>query len=268
MERSKLKNIVILLLVVLNAFFLILVVNQNQRAKAFQEAGREATISLLQEKGFSIEEEVVPWEQQLLGCTMERNQEQEQQLARLALGEIGPRTGGTTARYESPQGSIQFFQTGRFVMNLEEGAVSASGGAVEIHAAEYLQSLGMDTKFQSKEEIDANLVQVTVLQLVDKVPVFSSEIVLEYQDGALQTISGMRLADNLTPSGKASLGAETLLTNFLELILSGNVSCTEIRGITPGYVHASETALTPIWRIETDTGIYELNCLTGKLHWL
>ena len=267
MERSKLKNIVILLLVVLNAFFLILVVNQSQKDKAFQEAGREAAVTLLQQRGLSVEAEEVPWEQQLSSCTMERNHEQEQQLARLALGEIGQRTGGTTTRYESEQGSVQFFQTGRFVINLSPGAVEAAV-AVEAHAVEYLGALGIAAQLQSTEELDGNLVQVTVCQLADAVPVFSSEIVLEYHQGALQAVSGMRLVDSLAPSGKTSLGAETLLTSFLELVLSGTVTCEAIYAITPGYVHASETALTPIWKIETDTGIYELNCLTGKLHWL
>ena len=45
--------------------------------------------------------------------------------------------------------------------------------------------------------------------------------------------------------------------------------CSRVDEIVPGYLSATslkrQMALTPVWRITTDTGAYQLDLVTGKV---
>ena len=53
MEWSKIKNIVILLLALVNVFLLVLVVSQERRSVRYQEEARTEAVAVLAKNGFS-----------------------------------------------------------------------------------------------------------------------------------------------------------------------------------------------------------------------
>ena len=62
MEWSKLKNIILLLLVSVNAFLLILVGVQESRAARYEEDTRQAAVRVLEQSGITFGPERVPQE--------------------------------------------------------------------------------------------------------------------------------------------------------------------------------------------------------------
>ena len=60
MEWSKLKNIILLLLVSVNAFLLILVGVQESRAARYEEDTRQAAVRVLEQSGITFGPERVP----------------------------------------------------------------------------------------------------------------------------------------------------------------------------------------------------------------
>lgn len=61
---------------------------------------------------------------------------------------------------------------------------------------------------------------------------------------------------------------ETLVADFVRKLDSLNHTCTEITAITEGYRYSSQgdrAVLTPMWAVETDSGVYYLDCYSGTL---
>ena len=72
MEWSKLKNIILLLLVSVNAFLLILVGVQESRAARYEEDTRQAAVRVLEQSGITFGPERVPQEAGLSPLTVTR----------------------------------------------------------------------------------------------------------------------------------------------------------------------------------------------------
>ena len=70
MEWSKLKNIILLLLVSVNAFLLILVGVQESRAARYEEDTRQAAVRVLEQSGITFGPERVPQEAGLSPMTV------------------------------------------------------------------------------------------------------------------------------------------------------------------------------------------------------
>ncbi len=74
-----------------------------------------------------------------------------------------------------------------------------------------------------------------------------------------------------TPSSLEILSArqpETLVVDFARGLSDLGETCSRIDAIAEGYVNTGEGSrviLTPVWRIATDAGSYQLNCATGEV---
>lgn len=61
---------------------------------------------------------------------------------------------------------------------------------------------------------------------------------------------------------------ETLLVAFSNELKQNGFSCHQIFSITEGYTYTSQgdrAVLTPIWILETDTGMFHLDCASGEI---
>ena len=94
MEWSKLKNIILLLLVSVNAFLLILVGVQESRAARYEEDTRQAAVRVLEQSGITFGPERVPQEAGLSPLTVTRDRESEAIVAQTLLG-VSPARGKT-----------------------------------------------------------------------------------------------------------------------------------------------------------------------------
>jgi regulatory protein YycI of two-component signal transduction system YycFG len=270
LEWSKLKNIIIIILLLLNLFLLLLVGGRAQQRIAAQEETKKSTISFLKKNGIQVEENMVPWDSKCTLQTTERDRKEEERLANLFLEVVKERKIGSAVEYSSERGMVRFYQDGRFSVffNPEQGKQFQN---IETQCVQYLEKLGLAVKLLETQQ-NGTSVKLSLIQKIEQYPVFNCEIEIECQDGRMISIQGWRIMGEPTPSADQQQGqtASTLLTHFMEAVMEGTIRCSEIRGITQGYLYStgslsSQEKLIPVWRIETDQGDVLLNCMTGKV---
>ena len=271
MEWSKLKNIIILILLTANLFLLVMVVVQERGSAQYQEKTITDMISVLERNGIRLDRANVPEELELTALTVERDRESETALAAALLGECSVSDlGSGRYAYESDLGWAEFRSNGNFSFTFFDGAwPAAASGGEEAHALSTMEKVGFTGVSVSREKIGGQVL-LTLRQTWQDLPVLSCQITLEYVDGCLQSISGQRLMGTPQPSSEKSefLTVPTALLRFLNGITDLGDICSEITAMTPGYrltVSADATRLIPVWYVTTDTGAYSLNALTGAL---
>ena len=70
-------------------------------------------------------------------------------------------------------------------------------------------------------------------------------------------------------TSRQTISVATALIDFVNGVNALGDVCNRIDAIQPGYVTAASlsgpTALTPVWRMTTDTGAYQLDTVTGAV---
>lgn len=271
MEWSKLKNIIILILLAANLFLLVMVNVQERGSVQYQEQAMTDMVSVLERNGIRLNRENIPMELDLQPLTVERDQASESGLASALLGKCNSSDlGSGRYTYESDLGWAEFRSNGNFNFTFFDGTQAAvESGEEESHALETMEKIGFTGVSISREETGGRLL-LTLRQTWQGLPVLSCQVTLEYQNGCLRTIAGQRLMGTPQAGTDKSelISAPTALLRFLNGITDLGDICSEITAMTPGYqltASADATRLIPVWCVTTDTGAYSLNTLTGVL---
>jgi len=267
MEWSKLKNIVLIILLLTNLCLLGFVVRQELGERRAQQDTLTNTLGFLARRGVQVSREQVPRTDDLLPMTVERDLAAENEAAAALLA--GPveteARGGGVYRYYNANGSIQFHSDGAFSAEFS-GSLFPLKDDITRTCLDALVCLD----FQG-ERLDVREDRLVFRQLWQDYPLFSQQVTLVSDGWQLTAMTGgRRLMGTPAPdSSRSPISESTALIRFLnELSALGDV-CSRIETITQGY--ASSTSLTgpmtlnPVWRITTDTGIYQMDLLTGSL---
>ena len=258
MEWSKIKNIVLLMLLAVNLFLLVLVADQERKSAAYQEEARTGAVEILAAANIYMDPEALPPESRLYTMAVERDRTTEDTMAQVLLGEttksgdLGPVT------YSGASGEGQFLSDGKFSFSFDPGSMPAGEKTPEEHGRQLLEKAGYQCQVLERREQADRTVLVTVQQLWDGSPVFNSVAELSYSDGSLRSIRGQRLMGNPEPeAGSEPLDVATILLRFLSGVQDGGYVCSEIVSMSAGYeVTMSSTgsaALEPVWLITTNT---------------
>lgn len=271
MEWSKLKNIIILILLAANLFLLAMAGVQERDSVQYQEQAVADALTVLERNGIKVAPEILPGQMSLGSMTVQRDRQLEEALAQALLGDC-TRTdlGGGRYSYESPTGSAEFRSNGNFSIVFSNGIPVGAGTEGEaVHALSFAEKIGL-SGVVAEQVREAGGTDVVLYQTWKEIPVYSCRINLEYRGGKLCSVSGQRLLGEPQPAG----GQEELLTLPTVLMRSlngindlGDI-CSEITQLTPGYQMsnpAEGTRMEPVWYIVTDTGVYQLNAITGVL---
>ena len=259
MEWSKLKNIILLLLVSVNAFLLILVGVQESRAARYEEDTRQAAVRVLEQSGITFGPERVPQEAGLSPMTVTRDRESEAIVAQTLLGDVS-REGENDVRhrYSSVQGTAEFSMNGTFSVRFQPGAwAKEHERSYEDASQSCLERIDFQGTLISSESGERpGQTVLTYYQNWEGTPLFSCQVTLLWQDDTLLRIEGQRLSG-------------TVLVRFLAGVTEGGFVCSRIDEMNAGYLIVSGTTrpveLTPVWRITTDSGAYYVDAITGEL---
>lgn len=273
MEWSKIKNIIILILALLNVFLLVLVGVREARSARYQEEAGSEAVKVLENSGIAFLPQRIPGDLSLPFWSVERERigETEDAMAQALLGDVSKELqgGDIQASYTSEKGQADFYSSGRFIFSFRAGALPLEGQEPERHAAGCLEQLAFEGELLGVETGDG-LTVVTFCQTWSGDPVFSCQAVFTYEDGSLVSIDAQRLSGAAVQTGgEPLLSTASVLIRFLAGVNDGAVSvCTQLKEMTPGY-QASLTrpvsTLTPVWRIVTDTGVYYLDGVSGQI---
>lgn len=224
MEWSKIKNIVLLILVCVNAFLLALVLLQQHKTARFQEEASAGAVSALANSGIAFHLERVPRDMELAGLNFTQDRSGEQAAAEALLGRVTEQAESTTMRtlYAGANGSAEFFMSGEFSVALDAGVYQADPDELERAGRDCLALLGMEAELVSRETREQESVW-TYRQLWEDVPVFSCQVELTWRDGSLVLLRGRRLAGSALPADTgAPLTTATVLVRFLAGLNEGN----------------------------------------------
>jgi regulatory protein YycI of two-component signal transduction system YycFG len=265
MEWSKLKNMILLLLAVTNLCLFIFVAQREIQSDRLERENRENAISFLAEKGIHIAEGQLPQAVTLPARTVERDLEAEETAAAALLGgavRVEAR-GSEVYRYYNENGSIQIHSDGAFTAAFAIGTFPLGEDRVE----ECLSILNtMD--FQG-ELLEADEDQLVFRQTWEGVPLFSQQVTLMCEEDYLTAMTGgRRLVGQPTDDpSRPTITIPTALFDFFNGLNALGDVCSSIDRIDPGYVSTTSLSgpmlLTPVWRIITNTGAYQLDMITG-----
>ena len=267
METPKLKNIILLILVITNICLLILVGQSEWKDDYLNWQARTEAINFLNRKQVKVDGDSIPREIQLQPFRTERDLEREERLAVQLLGNAVEKEskGAGVYRYENERGFIQFHSDGAFQAEFVPGAFPVGEDGARAGSA-LLEKLGFESRLEREEEG-----RRTFVQLWQGDPLFICQVTVEEEDGCLTALtSGRRLVGQpVQDSSRRTISVSTALIRLYNGINELGDVCSRIDKIDAGYMTSStlsgSMAVTPVWRATTDTGLYQLDLVTGNL---
>lgn len=262
MDRYRLKNIIIIILLLVNGFLAGSLAIRQSSERVSRRQTEEQLVELLAADGITLEADSIPAGAPPAGLSLPRDMEQEQKVAAFFLG-------GNPIRDD--QGGEIYAYTG----NTGGAAQFRSGGSFDIACARSGDD-GIDLvrdfcrRFSYDEPVfmldDDGSGTATAICLRGKMPVFCT-VTFTLDRGTLMAVSGTLLPENSSASyAQEPLSAAAALTAFQKMRRERQAAVSSIAEIPPCYeLQSSASALTlvPAWCIATDTENYYVNCITG-----
>lgn len=274
MPVSKLKNLAILILLLANLALLALLI-PSRLALSREEARMRTSLSqLCAAQDVDLDPDEIPNTASLYALELGEGAEADLRAATALLGqEVLAQDDSTRYQslYTSADGFCQISRSGAFSARLQNQPENSDLSAA---AARVLQDMGFSAyKIEAPVRLRAGVYTVTAWQAVLDVPVLSGGLTLTYSNGCLTEIEGVFFtsAGQLTRVSEAvSISAADAVVAFLDARYDLGWVGSAIESVVQGYAR-SETAaaaavhLSPVWRLETDTGAFQVNGLTREV---
>lgn len=250
MELSKLKNMVLIILLCVNAAFAAILLTERADTAGEQTRTREGLVTVLAGRGIRISAETIPDDTEPVRYQLERDEAAEKQFAEFLLGETAREDlGGRIYSYENENGYARFRSAAGF-----EVLLRSAGGSPESRFRE----AGVRLEREAEDYIC----------LLNDRQVFNCRFGVSLAEGGV-LISGRLLLGNPVPAeAEGTPGAATLLLRFCDLVQEAGGVYTEISAIRVGYVLTGTvggTELVPAWEVKTDGGTWYLDISGRKL---
>lgn len=274
MPVSKLKTLAILILLLANLALLVLVVPSRLATARDAATLHDSLCSLYEAQEISLTPDAIPDTVPLYVLELKETDAGSLQAAKALLGEellMQDDSSRYLSTYRSDSGTCSISRSGEFSAQLtgqeERGDLKAS-------SRKLLKNMGFSFEpLPDAERVRAGVYTVTATQQILGMPVFSGDLVLTWSNSRLTAIDGFFFpgTDSLTRvSDNACLSAADALIAFLSARYELGWVGSAVTGLQQGYIR-SETAaaasvrLTPVWRLETDTGTFQINGMTGEV---
>ena len=263
MDRFRLKNIIILILVLVNAFLL---GSLAQRRGAEQDAFRrtaEQLVALFQEDGMTLDPRAISQDRPPDGVTLSRDTAQEERAAGFLLGKslTASDQGGGIYHYAGAAGEA-FFRSG--------GGFEASGRLSEDpegFCRDFCRSFSYEAPQMELDEDGSGV--FTAGALFGGLPVFNCTVSFTIEQGVLIAVRGTLLPKSGTAApGGQPLSAAGALGAFQRMRRENAAVASTVTDTRLCYelqTSGGAMSLAPVWRIVTDTEDYYVNCFTGAV---
>lgn len=270
MEWGRVKNIIILVLLMVNGFLLVLVGARRGEVLRYEQAAMNQAVQVLEENGIRMSVDGVTPAEQLAAQTVERSISAEEALACALLNEtvVAQNQGGGLYFYEGKRGTVSFRAGGEMAAVLDADP-RWHGNNPTAHATQLLSDMQLRAELVETDMTDGSGT-VTFRQLWGDVPLFPCRVTFIYKNGELVTIGGTLLpGEGGAAESGALLDIPTALLRFLDEILASGDVCSEVVSMEPGYrmtqSFSSSLRLNPVWLISSNTAEYYMDAATGEL---
>lgn len=265
MDRFRLKNIIILILLLVNVFLL---VSLAQRRSAERDASRrtaEQLVALFAGDGMTLDPGAISGDTPPDGVSLTWDVDLEERAAVFLLGKAlaSSDQGGGIHYYTGTAGEALFRSSGGF----EASGTLAEGEDVENFCRDFCRTFSCDPPDIRLDETGGGVFSATALY--GKLPVFNCFVTFTVEGGVLTSVSGTLLPETGTAaSAEAPLSAAGALVAFQRMRRESVVVASTVTDARLCYELQNTGAamsLAPVWRIVTDTEDYYVNCYTGAV---
>ncbi len=263
MDRYRLKNIIILILVLTDLFLLGSLVSRQASRQAARRSSAEHLTELFAADGIQLSPAALSDETPPAPRILARDTAQERQAAAALLGNDLARSdqGGGISSYSSSRGGAMFRSTGAF---------DAAGTLAREDAMDFCQDFCQRYGYTEPSfRLLGDGSTATVTRQYDGVPVFNCTVTFSITGGVLDSVSGTLLPDTFTaaPVETEPLSAIAALTAFQKVRRDTSAAVSSVTELYCCFElqssASSHMSLVPAWCIVTDTGNYYVNCITG-----
>lgn len=264
MERYRLKNIIILILAILNACLLGILSMRGSAELASRRQAREQLVSLFSSAGVSLDADLISDDTPPAALTLIRDEAEERAMGTYLLGgeTAWSDQGGGIFTCTGETGAAQFRSNGSF-----DAVCSRPLEDPEAFFQEFCKTFGYQDLLIALEDGSGSM---TAVQYYQDYPVVDCTVTFTLEAGVLKRAIGTHLPDGAATAapGDAPLSALSALTAFRNTIREGAVG-TAVTDVYLCYDLQSTTTalmtLVPAWCVVTDTATYYVNCLTGSV---
>ena len=263
MKPSRLKNIVIVILVLVNVFLLALLAGRGVQERAARRRAVSQLIALYDAGGVSLPARLIPSEEpHPAPIDPTRSPETEAAFAAALLGPCEAEdVGGGIYRYRGENGTCLIRASGAVEAELALPAEDPEAFFEGLFGAFGYAVLASDVQDGSGA--------VTGVRMLPDGMVFNAQLTLDFSGGSLTSVSGSFVPPVDPLDGTGGIDSVTALVRFLDYSRDSGEVCTAVSGVRSGYLLQSTASasqrLIPAWCIETDTNRYYVNITTGEV---
>ena len=269
MDGTKLKNLIIVILLLVNLFLLAMVLHDRIEETRTQKQALKDVSAAFDSSGIELSADL-RWDDKLSGCSLSRDLSKESAMVKAVIGTSTVEDlGGNILYYKGAKGEARFRGTGEFEIVLSARAIPVSGSPLDT-ARDVLSDMGYRTDpAQAEVESDANATTVTLVCMYRGNNVYNCRISFLFAQDFLMMIDGRRPLEWSADGETSVYSAPTVLMRFLAEVRENGTVCSEVERLELGYSMAASAAgegsLTPYWLIITDAGQYYVNAMTGRI---
>lgn len=271
MDNSRVKNIIIVILALLNALLIGTVAIDAAQSAAGRREASNAIRLVLESAGISVGDGVDLDLETPQAYAAVRNLDAESGYAEKVTGASqGVETGGGVYQFEGEDARAIFRGTGEIEVTLNPGVFTAGSDPASA-ASSFMKKIGaeiIDGLTQVTASGDGT--EVTVTCGVNGSPVYNARVTLYFYGDDLEAVSGMRVFDTVNPVAEAEImPLADAVVHFLAVMRENGYICSYLESVGIGYVMSrtvlGEAELTPVWYFDTDTVELYINARTGKM---
>ena len=265
MDRYQLKNVIILILLLVNGFLLGSMAYRGTAARAARDRSVEQLVELFAADGMELFPGAIPDEEPPSSRVLTRDSALERSAAAALLGG-GLRSSqrGGICSYSGASGAALFRENGSFEA---AGTLAASDGE------NFCRGFCRDFHYTvTAVQLDGDgSGTVTALREYGGLTVANCAVSFLLEQGAGVSVRGTLLPETSaeTSGSPELLSAQAALTAFLAMRRETGAVASSITEMSLCYELQSSAAapmsLTPVWHILTDTVGYYVNCATGAV---
>lgn len=275
MPASKLKNLAILILLLANAALLAILLPGRLAERREAQQLRQSLSDLYAAQNVALDPGLIPDAATLYVLELGEDRTAEQAAAAALLGE-GVTADQDSTRYLSvynnEKGSCSISRSGQFQARLKDQPETTDLSAA---AKKTLKAMGFSWgSLTAPNRLRAGVYALEASQNVLGVPVFEAQLTLVYANSRLTDLDGVYFpggSAHLTRvSDRSCMTAADALVHFLSARYELGWVGSQVTCLRQGYLR-SETAsaaglhLTPVWLLETDTGSFYVDGISGQI---
>lgn len=274
MDTSKIKNIIILILLAVNVFLAAALIGDRAQTNAVKTAAWESAIEAVERAGISVSEDISSDLATPSVYTLRRDMDSELEWLGRLLGSVtAADLGGNIWFYSSESGQASVRGAGECDILFSTDTFSTGRSAAK-SAEKVMKKLGLEPDGANADVISSrDGSTVTLGCLWQGCPVYNAELSFTFSEDYLVMISGTRIFDRqVQVSGEGVLDELSVMLRFVEAVSEQGYVCSSLSALDSGYIFSvavsGEGTLNPVWRFTTDTGELYINAVTGRVETL